>query len=50
MIVSIFSASEASHLCFYNNLVNKNYELSEIVQKINGNGAEMRKIVIKSIK
>ena len=34
-------ASEASHLYFYNNLVNKNHELSEIAQKMIENGAEM---------
>ena len=42
-------ASEASHLYLYNNLVNKNHKLSEIAQKMIGNGAEIRKIVIKSI-
>ena len=43
-------ASEASHLYFYNNLVNKNHKLSEMVQKTIGNAEEMRKMGIKSIK
>ena len=39
-----------SHLYFYNNLVNKTRELSEIAQTMIGNGEEMRKIVLELIK